>query len=185
MTSSDAAPLYAIDTEFCHAIMRAAKVFHDMGSKLQASAADGGDIRPLVDWLLSNRALEAGERRELAGLLSGEFSRPRGRSSRKYEVRDERRKILDRYNLHMAELKSQHVSPRQSKAIEIVVAEFPKSAPTRFARLSKIRKCGFNPPNKSGGKNRPNYWGRNPRLSVEISVLSLAGRYWPKWRQHQ
>ncbi len=137
----DAAPLYAVDTEFCHAVMRAAKVFRDMGSKLEAAAAEGGDLAPLIAWLRSgNRPIAMGERLELVDLLSGQWSNRVGRSPLKYEDRDERRRILDRYDQAMAELKAQSVWPRQDQAIAIVVGEFPKFSTDKVRDIIKNRK---------------------------------------------
>lgn len=141
MLSDDDAPPYAVDVEFGHAIKRAAKVFQDIGSKLEAAAEEGGDLAPLIAWLRSeNRPIEMKERLELVKLLDGRLSNRVGRGPLKYEDRDERRKILARYDQAMAELKAQRVRPRQDQAIAIVVGEFPKFSTDKVRDIIKNRK---------------------------------------------
>ena len=60
----------AVDCEFVYAVRAAKRALQ--GAKLRKAAADGVTT-DLILWLLSDRPLDRGARRELASLLSGEM----------------------------------------------------------------------------------------------------------------
>jgi hypothetical protein len=140
MTSSDDV-IAAIDSDYRDAINSAAKCFRGYFGQLRS--ASRAELKPLLDYLASERPLGIGERRELVLLLSGELGRLSGRAPRKREETQRRVAMHNRYRAVMTELRqSRAPSPRQENAIAVVAREFHCSAEwvRQIIRDPKMRK---------------------------------------------